>query len=177
MTEIEHNRTARRRGRLTRDPGSRHLRRPRSPNHTPRRRVPPGSAPTCRRTSREACSVVISARACPPVTVGRRAGSLDQLDVDGPGTLLSGLSLVGDLRALRERWPPPTIAEWWTNRSFDSSSGVINPKPFSSLNHFTVPVAIVLPPASLRAANAKIAQGKRWVVRGSGSSSRRPSGG
>src|SRR4051812_27012752 len=32
---------------------------------------------------------------------------------------------------------------WWTKRSFPPSSGVMNPKPFSSLNHFTVPVAIV----------------------------------
>src|SRR5579864_5996952 len=30
---------------------------------------------------------------------------------------------------------------WWTNRSFDPSSGVMKPYPFSSLNHFTVPVA------------------------------------
>src|ERR1700754_106269 len=34
------------------------------------------------------------------------------------------------------------IALWWTNRSFDWSSGVMKPKPLSSLNHFTVPVAI-----------------------------------
>src|SRR5687768_11923513 len=31
---------------------------------------------------------------------------------------------------------------WWTNRSLPGSSGVMKPKPFSSLNHFTVPVAI-----------------------------------
>src|SRR3954470_7360567 len=31
---------------------------------------------------------------------------------------------------------------WCTNRSLPWSSGVMNPKPFSSLNHFTVPVAI-----------------------------------
>src|SRR5690349_7019337 len=36
------------------------------------------------------------------------------------------------------------MAVWWTNRSFDASSGVMKPKPFSSLNHLTVPVAIVL---------------------------------
>src|SRR5579875_2127212 len=30
----------------------------------------------------------------------------------------------------------------WTNRSRPPSSGVMNPKPLSSLNHFTVPVAI-----------------------------------
>src|SRR5438876_10031411 len=36
---------------------------------------------------------------------GRRgcAGLLDRLDVDGPGTLVPGLGLVGDLRALGER--------------------------------------------------------------------------
>src|SRR3954466_2955999 len=40
---------------------------------------------------------------------------------------------------------------WCTKRSFDSSSGVMKPKPFSSLNHFTVPVAI-FPPLSRRTA-------------------------
>src|SRR4051794_8211680 len=30
---------------------------------------------------------------------------------------------------------------WWTNRSLDWSSGVMNPKPFSSLNHLTKPAA------------------------------------
>src|SRR5438105_6812043 len=35
---------------------------------------------------------------------------------------------------------------WWTNRSLSPSSGVMNPKPFGSLNHFTVPVAIKTPP-------------------------------
>src|SRR5688572_33403568 len=36
------------------------------------------------------------------------------------------------------------MAEWWTKRSLPWSSGVMKPKPFSSLNHFTVPVAIVM---------------------------------
>src|SRR5687768_1991750 len=34
------------------------------------------------------------------------------------------------------------MAEWWTKRSLPWSSGVMKPKPFSSLNHFTVPVAM-----------------------------------
>src|SRR4051812_10226205 len=34
------------------------------------------------------------------------------------------------------------MPEWWTKRSAPWSSGVMNPKPLSSLNHFTVPVAI-----------------------------------
>src|SRR5258708_34799407 len=34
------------------------------------------------------------------------------------------------------------MPEWWTNRSLHDSSGVMKPKPFSSLNHFTVPVAM-----------------------------------
>src|SRR5215218_3159649 len=42
--------------------------------------------------------------------------------------------------------PLPWIAEWWTNRSLPWSSGVMKPKPLSSLNHFTVPVAMVFPP-------------------------------
>jgi len=39
--------------------------------------------------------------------------------------------------------PSPAIALWCTNRSLPPSSGVIKPYPFESLNHFTVPVAIV----------------------------------
>src|SRR6185436_17822602 len=34
------------------------------------------------------------------------------------------------------------IAEKWANRSSPPPSGVMNPKPFASLNHLTVPVAI-----------------------------------
>src|SRR5829696_8799834 len=40
--------------------------------------------------------------------------------------------------------PSPAMPEWCTNRSLLWSSGVMKPKPFSSLNHFTVPVAMVL---------------------------------
>ena len=40
------------------------------------------------------------------------------------------------------RNPSPSMAEKWTNASWPPSSGVMNPKPFSSLNHFTTPVAI-----------------------------------
>src|SRR5215208_3725394 len=40
------------------------------------------------------------------------------------------------------RKPSPEIPEKCTNASFPPSSGVMNPKPFSSLNHFTTPVAI-----------------------------------
>src|SRR3954468_11132530 len=34
------------------------------------------------------------------------------------------------------------MPEWWTNRSRLPSSGVMKPNPLSSLNHFTVPVAM-----------------------------------
>src|SRR5579884_258645 len=37
------------------------------------------------------------------------------------------------------------MPEKWTNRSRPPSSGVMKPKPLSSLNHFTVPVAITSP--------------------------------
>src|SRR3954470_23432683 len=48
--------------------------------------------------------------------------------------------------------PLPPMAVWWTKRSLLWSSGVMNPKPFSSLNHFTVPVGIVqFPPWDVRA--------------------------
>src|SRR3954454_24296055 len=40
------------------------------------------------------------------------------------------------------RKPSPAMPEKCTNASFPPSSGVMNPKPFSSLNHFTTPVAI-----------------------------------
>src|SRR5918998_2858752 len=40
--------------------------------------------------------------------------------------------------------PLPWMAEWWTKRSLPWSSGVMKPKPFSSLNHLTVPVAMVM---------------------------------
>src|SRR5215210_7380113 len=40
------------------------------------------------------------------------------------------------------RKPSPEIPEKCTNASFPPSSGVMKPKPFSSLNHLTTPVAI-----------------------------------
>src|SRR5688500_4472123 len=42
----------------------------------------------------------------------------------------------------RVRKPSPEIPEKCTNASLPPSSGVMNPKPFSSLNHLTTPVAI-----------------------------------
>src|SRR5882724_1880190 len=38
--------------------------------------------------------------------------------------------------------PEAWIALWCANRSFPPSSGVMNPKPLESLNHFTVPVGM-----------------------------------
>src|SRR6185369_1435583 len=35
------------------------------------------------------------------------------------------------------------MAEKWANTSGPPSSGVMNPKPFSALNHFTVPTAMI----------------------------------
>jgi hypothetical protein len=43
--------------------------------------------------------------------------------------------------------PCMLIAEKCANRSSPPSSGVMNPKPFASLNHLTVPVAIELLPS------------------------------
>src|SRR3954466_1861885 len=48
---------------------------------------------------------------------------------------------------------------WWTKRSFEPSSGVMKPKPFSSLNHLTVPVAMFFLHGVFRAASAVGAQG------------------
>src|SRR6202451_3363145 len=43
------------------------------------------------------------------------------------------------------------MLEWWTNRSRLPSSGVMKPKPFSSENHLTFPVAIgSFPPGNLK---------------------------
>jgi hypothetical protein len=44
----------------------------------------------------------------------------------------------------RDLKPFPWISEKCANRSSPPPSGVMNPKPFASLNHFTVPVAIFL---------------------------------
>jgi hypothetical protein len=38
--------------------------------------------------------------------------------------------------------PLPLMPVWWTKRSLPGSSGVMKPNPLSSLNHFTVPVAM-----------------------------------
>src|SRR4051812_20065673 len=40
------------------------------------------------------------------------------------------------------------MAVWWTNTS-GPSSRAMNPKPFASLNHFTLPVAIYCPPTNV----------------------------
>src|SRR3954470_4900021 len=42
--------------------------------------------------------------------------------------------------SLSERYPSPVMPEKCTKRSRPPSSGVMNPKPFSSENHLTVPV-------------------------------------
>src|SRR3954453_21728092 len=56
--------------------------------------------------------------------------------------------------------PLPEMLLWCTNRSLPWSSGVMKPKPFSSLNHLTVPVAMmILRVLVLR--NAEDADGQR----------------
>src|SRR3954452_4483535 len=47
---------------------------------------------------------------------------------------------------------------WWTKRSLLPSSGVMKPKPFSSLNHLTVPCAMYFLHGVFRAASAVVAQ-------------------
>src|SRR6187397_1197233 len=39
----------------------------------------------------------------------------------------------------RLRKPSALMAVWWTKQSLSPFSGVMKPKPFASLNHFTVP--------------------------------------
>src|SRR4051812_31487694 len=53
------------------------------------------------------------------------------------------------------------MALWWTKRSLPLSSGVMKPKPLSSLNHFTVPVAMRNPPRLMCTANAEEAAWRR----------------
>src|SRR5688572_17136102 len=47
--------------------------------------------------------------------------------------------------SFRDLKPLPWMLLWWAKRSLPPSSGVMKPKPFASLNHFTVPVAIAFP--------------------------------
>src|SRR5467141_3716522 len=47
----------------------------------------------------------------------------------------------------RLRNPSDWMAVWWTNTSLPPASGVMKPKPFASLNHFTVPLGILHSPA------------------------------
>src|ERR1700738_5141084 len=60
--------------------------------------------------------------------------------------------------------PSERISEKCANRSSPPSSGVMNPKPFASLNHLTVPVAIDFPVLSC-AGRAAVAQRERAVDR------------
>jgi len=58
------------------------------------------------------------------------------------------LHVVLDLLALGQAAKPSDcMAVWWTNTSLPPASGVMNPKPFASLNHFTVPLGILHSPA------------------------------
>ena len=41
----------------------------------------------------------------------------------------------------RDLYPSAWISEWWAKRSLPPSSGVMKPKPFSLLNHFTIPIS------------------------------------
>src|SRR5437773_7010563 len=43
------------------------------------------------------------------------------------------------------------MAEKWANTSAPPSSGVMNPKPFSALNHFTTPTAMSSPQEAMEA--------------------------
>src|SRR3954454_3319396 len=46
--------------------------------------------------------------------------------------------------SLSDLKPDASMALKWTKTSLLPSSGVIKPKPFASLNHFTVPLAIAI---------------------------------
>ena len=66
---------------------------------------------------------------------------------------------------------PNVIAEKCANKSSPPSSGVTKPKPFASLNHFTVPVAMCLLPykntgkTPAKLFETKIAHGKTSIAK------------
>src|SRR4051794_12805852 len=80
--------------------------------------------------------------------------------------------------------PLPAMLLWCTNRSLLWSSGVMKPKPFSSLNHLTVPVAIMRSSVVLVLRNAEDAEGNdcdrwhclRWTVSSSNATKCSPPG-
>src|SRR5688572_9077751 len=57
--------------------------------------------------------------------------------------------------SLSDLWPLPWISEKCANTSSPPSSGVMNPNPFASLNHFTVPVAMQLSSTKKHAKNER----------------------
>src|SRR5436305_3444896 len=61
--------------------------------------------------------------------------------------------------SFRDLKPLPWIAEKCAKRSLPPSSGVMKPNPFASLNHFTVPVAMLLLPFSMRRGQPSLACG------------------
>src|SRR2546423_2633562 len=70
--------------------------------------------------------------------------------------------------------PAPVICEKCANKSLPESSGVMNPKPLSSLNHFTVPVAIFSPSGLCALRNAEGAEATTAETRGTPLSGRLP---
>src|SRR5690606_39613911 len=40
--------------------------------------------------------------------------------------------------------PVPTMSVWCANKSLPPDSGLMKPKPFSLLNHFTIPVSVCI---------------------------------
>src|SRR5690349_11745476 len=56
-----------------------------------------------------------------------------------------------------------STAEMWTNTSAPPSSGWMKPKPLVSLNHFTVPVAIVYFPFRDRCDRANRGNSSKFV--------------
>jgi len=81
----------------------------------------------------------MSMRAPGPVMSMRASGSVMSMTAMGP-PVERATSTFAPSASVRK--PSPAIPEKCTKASFPPSSGVMNPKPFSSLNHFTTPVAI-----------------------------------
>src|SRR4029450_1622386 len=75
-----------------------------------------------------------------PAELDQTGGTLAACLPFGPSTTSNSTAWP----SVRDLYPSPSIAEKWTNTS-SSPSREMNPKPFSLLNHFTVPCSANVP--------------------------------
>jgi len=94
----------------------------------------------------DALQMKTAARRLPCIAFAVRSRSADRADLDRllalGAVLTSNSTFWFSFRVLK---PLPWISEKWAKRSSPPPSGLMNPKPLESLNHFTVPVLIAFP--------------------------------